>query len=397
MELFLQFGYGMMEHCRQLINSWGSGTVILSPRDLTKEQIKRLGSQITQLGGKTLIDPQFYDPYATHHRLCNHDYWPYDFDTSILIGGHELNHLLKHLLKLNTEAHTERFIIPGIYSERINDDWLAIQSNVIDESASIINNMPRIATICISGESLRYEEQIEIVINSAEKWDVDGFYIVPEHPSTQYLVDDPMWLSNLLALCSGLKLLNKNVIVGYCNHQMLCLASSKTDAIASGTWLNVRSFSPDKFQASGDDEISRRVTWYYCPHALSEFKIPFLDMAFRSGILDLLKSDSNLESNYANILFSGAQPTSTDYSEQKSHRHYLQCLRGQCEDASRNSFSDTVDAHLQLIDRADSIIFELHKNGVLGQDRDFQNISDVNRSALTALKDTRGFLLDRLW
>ena len=32
MELFLQFGYGMMEHCRVLLSAWGGGTTILSPQ-----------------------------------------------------------------------------------------------------------------------------------------------------------------------------------------------------------------------------------------------------------------------------------------------------------------------------------------------------------------------------
>jgi hypothetical protein len=39
MELFLQFGFGMMEHCRVLVDEWGGGTVILSPRDLNETQL----------------------------------------------------------------------------------------------------------------------------------------------------------------------------------------------------------------------------------------------------------------------------------------------------------------------------------------------------------------------
>jgi serine/threonine protein kinase len=42
MELYLQFGYGMMEHCRFLVSEWQGGTVVLSPRDLTDEQLGRL-------------------------------------------------------------------------------------------------------------------------------------------------------------------------------------------------------------------------------------------------------------------------------------------------------------------------------------------------------------------
>jgi len=40
MNLFLQFGYGMMEHCRELVPSMPGTTVILSPRDLNENQIE---------------------------------------------------------------------------------------------------------------------------------------------------------------------------------------------------------------------------------------------------------------------------------------------------------------------------------------------------------------------
>lgn len=397
MELYLQFGYGMMGHCKHLIDSWGGGTVIISPRDLTADQIQRFGSDIMGKNGKVLVDPQLYDPRATHPRLIRHVYWPDDFDTSMLSGGPELAQLLQRLVALNDSAQAKQFIVPGIYGERVDDDWLAVQDNVITEAAAEVTDRQRIATICLSGEAMRFEEQIEMLINSAEKWDVDGFYVVPEHPGAQYLVDDPMWLANLLILCSGLKLQGKSVIVGYSSHQMLCLATAKVDAIASGIWLNVRTFSTGKFQEAVEDEISRRVRWYYCPQALSEYKITFLDMAFRAGILDQLRADSAMKSNYADILFAGAQPTSTDYSEQQAFRHYLQCLYRQCQEATRTSFRETVEGHSQLLNNAEAVINELHRRGVRGQDRDFQNIIDVNRAALTALQDTRGFVLERLW
>jgi hypothetical protein len=74
---------------------------------------------------------------------------------------------------------------------------------------------------------------------------VPGFYVIAETPSA-YLVENPVWLANLL-IVSGLKLLGRSVLVGYCNHQMLGLAATKADVIASGTWLNVRAFPPEKF------------------------------------------------------------------------------------------------------------------------------------------------------
>ncbi|MEE9553924.1 MAG: hypothetical protein V3W18_06460 [candidate division Zixibacteria bacterium] len=397
MELYLQFGYGMMEHSRHLIRNWGTGHVILSPRDLTREQMQRLGQEIIDVGGNILVDPQLYDPNSNHHRLRDHEYWPSNFNIDMLTGGPGLSELIRSLENLNTDSHATKFIIPGIYATRVDDDWLAIQDSIISESKAIVKDMPLLATVCLSSESIRFEEQIETIVNAAENWDVSGLYIVPEHPRTSYLVDDPMWLSNLMLLCSGIKLQRKTVIIGYANHQMLCLSAAKVDAISAGTWLNVRSFSTAKFQETDEEDISRRAKWYYSPSVLSEFKIPFLDIANSRGLLDSLKPDSSMESNYASILFSGAQPTTTSYSEQQSHRHYLQCLHQQCISSVKLSFDETVNANIEILNHAENLISELHRRGVRGQDRDFFNIIDVNRAALISLNEARGFILKRIW
>ena len=75
--------------------------------------------------------------------------------------------------------------------------------------------------------------------------------------------------------------------------------------------------------------MSRRALWYYCPQALSEYKIQFLDIARRVGVLDMMRPDASLGSTYADQLFSGAMPTSIDWGEPRSFRHYLACLHAQ--------------------------------------------------------------------
>ena len=97
MELFLQFGYGMMDHCRTLICEWSGGCVILSPRDLKPAQLLTLASSIRNGGGTVLLDPQFYLPYADHERLVSHDYWPKGYDSGGFWSGTELNTLLTKL------------------------------------------------------------------------------------------------------------------------------------------------------------------------------------------------------------------------------------------------------------------------------------------------------------
>jgi hypothetical protein len=311
-----------------------------------------------------------------------------------LNGGAALRQILSKLKELNDKSRTEKYILPSIVCEHVDEDWIAVQKTIVDASSDILLDKPQIATLCLSADSMRNEVEVETLLNHSEVWNVSGYYVVPEH--THYLEEDPLWLSNLLILCSGLKLQNKEVIVGYCSHQMLCLVCANVDAIASGTWLNVRAFNRAKFSESTDDSTSRRTKWYYCPQALSEFKIPFLDMAHRSGRLPDMRPAPHC-GDYADILFSGAQPSTTDYTEQISFRHYLSSLRCQAIDAKKATFSETADQHNGLLDSAESLIRGLHQSGVRGQDRDFGTIIDVNRAAIQALRNTRGFVLDRTW
>ena len=107
MELYLQFGYGMMEHCRQLVQAWKGGTVVLSPRDLNDAQLERLSREVVAVpDGRVLVDPQFYLPNADHDRLVAHDYWPNDYASDAFFDGTGLTELIRRLLELNRRLST---------------------------------------------------------------------------------------------------------------------------------------------------------------------------------------------------------------------------------------------------------------------------------------------------
>lgn len=398
MELYLQLGHNMMSYCVELFQKWGGGTVILSPRDLDSKQIVKFPKDLKKVHGKTLLDPQLYDPRCDHKRLTSHTYWPNSYSTSLLISDHSyLNGLLSKIAAVNTITDTVAYIVPGIYCDKADNDWFTIQEIIMNEAASVMTDKPRLATICLSPEVLRDENAVEDVITRAEKWNVNGYYVIGDHPNGRYLVDDPLWMGNFMSFCAGLKLQRKTVVVGYCSHQMLSLASSNVDAIASGSFLNVRSFPMGKFNAPDEETTSRRATWYYCPQALSEYKLPFLDAAKKNGILQQLAPDPVLGSNYADILFSGAQPSTTNFKDRLSFLHYLQCLHSQCKTAKRVTFKETVDAHTLQLKTTETHIKTFQRHGVRGQDRDFKDYVDVNLSALSILEEARGFVLSKQW
>jgi hypothetical protein len=399
MNLQLQFGFGMMDHSRNLVQSWGGGNVILSPRDLTSDQLERLSTEIRGLkGGSVWLDPQFYVPRADHERLCSHDYWPANFETGVFWQGSSLQQLLQKLDVLNTKLDTSAFVLPGMLAKPIDEDWFVAQEAVIEEASSRKPQRPLICTIALSDDAVRDISQIGELLERAERWNVSGFYIVAQHPSDGYLVTDPIWLANLIDLAAGLRLLHKSVTLGYCNHQMLIASVAKVSAISSGTWMNVRTFPPDKFIVPVDDEIRQRTKWYYCPQALSEYKIPFLDVAQRQGVLGLMKPDPALGSTYADILFTGVQPTTvTAFSEQSAFRHYLHSLHSQSLASIKSTFQGTVDGQKLALDSAEKLLATLRAKGVFGGMRDYSDALDASRSALQVIISLRGPVLERAW
>ncbi len=184
---------------------------------------------------------------------------------------------------------------------------------------------------------------------------------------------------------------------GYCNHQMLALACVDANWMASGTWMNVRSFPPNKFRAQYDEEIKQRAIWFYCPQSLSEYKLPFLDIAKKQGVLAQMAPPPSFGSAHADVLFSGVQPTTVRWTEQSAFRHYLQTLWSQVKGARLGTFDDTADAHERLLDAAESLLLNLQGVGVRGQLRDFRDAIDVNRAALSVIRSSRGPMLRRKW
>jgi hypothetical protein len=159
----------------------------------------------------------------------------------------------------------------------------------------------------------------------------------------------------------------------------------------------VRSFPPEKFKATYDDEIRQRATWYYCPQGLSEYKIPFLDIAHRLGLLQLMAPPPELDGGYATALFSGAQPSTVGFGEQAAFRHYLHALHEQVRLANRDSFDSAVADCEATLTAAETLLTRLRAANISGQLRDFTEIVDVNRAGLGLFSALRGAVMRRQW
>jgi hypothetical protein len=365
---------------------------------MNDKQLRTLSSEINKVsGGRVLMDPQFYLPHADHVRLCSHDYWPSDYDTGAFFQGNPLKDLLRKLIDLNNTVGTHEIILPGLLATAVDDMWIETERNFLSVGRELACDSPVISTIALDADTTRNQDYIAAILETAPYWGADGFYIVCEHPKGDYLVQDPNWLANVLDLVAGLRLSGAKVILGYCNHQMLAASIVRANAICSGTWMNVRSFPPDKFRSSYEEEIRQRSIWYYCPQALSEYKIPYLDIAQRQNLLARMAPTPELDGGYVRHLFEGPQPTSASFSEQFAFRHYLHALRGQVRGLQHASYDEALATHDNLLNEAEDLLGALAAEGVRGQQRDFADCLDVNRAAISLLNSLRGPILRRQW
>jgi hypothetical protein len=178
---------------------------------------------------------------------------------------------------------------------------------------------------------------------------------------------------------------------------MLISGAAKVTAISSGTWMNVRSFPPEKFIATYDEEIRQRATWYYCPQAFSEYKIPFLDIAHRLGLLQQMAPLPEFDGGYVTNLFSGAQPSTVGFGEQDAFRHYLHALHQQAHSIDQETFDSVVVDYEFSLNRSEALLTRLRGAHINGQLRDFAEIVDVNRAGLGLFSALRGAVMRRQW
>lgn len=395
MELLLQMGYGMQALSIEMITKWGGGTAILSPVNTKPDKVVSLSKKIQKVGGSVLFDPQMFYPKNAHNKLKEYDYWI--DDSATLSDNDSLRGVGQELLRINTDINSDKVILPCI---AMREDTFGYGIKIINSLLDYFRSKTDkklLATVCLYPETIRNETAIETIIETLRRLEVDGYYIIPRPSNGEYIVSDPLWEIGLLRLLICLKLSHKYIIVGYSNHQGLLYSLAKIDGLATGTWMNTRSFMPNKFQSPRDEDVKNRSVWYYLPTSMCEYKAALLDVAQRRGYLPHFEPKGVYVNEYSEMLFSGAQPSSTNYTEANSFKHYLHCIRQQCALLTRATYKETFTTYEFILEVANQNISDFKKRGISGQNRDFAPAIEANKVSMYANNEDYGLQLELGW
>ena len=388
-------GHGMMKIALELIKHWGKGTAIISPVNMPQSSLESFSKNVHSVGGDVLFDPQMFYPKDGHTKLKAYDYWPEEGNS--ITSGDIKDEINRELLRINSTINASQIILPGI---EMKEDTFDYNIKWIKQSVKYFRqrtDKTLLATLCLYPETIRSASTIEDLSELLRSIQVDGYYVIPHPSNNEYIVSDPLWLIGMMKLITCLKLSGKKVVVGYSSHQGLVYSLAHVDAIASGTYMNTRSFVPSKFRSPKDDDVKHKSTWFYFPTAFTEYKAALLDVAMQRGYLESFIPQGEFKSPYSDMLFNGEQPSSTNYNEANSFKHYLHCLRIQCGLLSRDNYDDIYNSYEFMLNSAENQIKEFKKRGMTGQNRDFAPAIEANRIGMCANNEDYGLRLKLDW
>ncbi len=394
MAFFLQQGYGMKQLNEEFANKFSNLGVILSPRSLQRntdiENLEEHSKKLKKKGANILFDPQFYEPRTNLEKILQFpyfeglDYLTLEFNSQVA-SKFSINCLKYQDLTLQTD----QLIIPNIYSNSFNDDWISIQEYLIDGGLKYDTSKKKYLSLPLGPDLIRnknaFDELISIYIQYE---DIDGFYVVLKSPS-DYLISDENYLYSVLDAFTSLNLSGKEIILGYANQQSLIYGAAGVSIIASGNYRNVRTFDPDIFyEDDTNEDIRRRGIWYYDPNTLGEYRPQELSLAFNRG----LRNFFDKECEYCEMLISSDQPANIPWNEPLPFKHYLLELRRQWLDIARIPLDKRIDYIISFFEGVEENNERLRSKGFRFGRRSFN--SDVIESTLNALY---AFKSDRIY
>ncbi len=398
MKFGIQMGYGLQQASIDLTRKWGGGAVVVTPRVFRfqngvpiESSIIKYCKRISKYASEVFFDPMLYIGKDQIRQVANAKY-------SQRVNGTNADGYLNaipEILALNEECNTSATILPSWTIGVCDNEWALYQERSSHVAKQQNAERRVFVTLSLSSDLLKQVETIDWIAENSDRWHSDGAFLALEHPNNDYLTHEPLWLLNVLCLIASLKRTGKEVMIGYGSHQLLFSALAKCDYLCCGNFLNVRRFHTEDFRQSREEARGHRATWYYVPQALSEFKVPSLDLAHAMGVLQSLKPP--YEDTYANMLFAGAIPSSTAYNEGMSFKHYLNSLYWQSEQLTLRDYDETFYACQSLIRTAETLVDGLRQVGVHDRDRNFSQASQACSQAISAFNTKMGFVMRNAW
>lgn len=292
---------------------------------------------------------------------------------------------LESILQFQAALPVTALISPNIVIQRSFDSVEAtISKNFLRNAARVRNEvgegLPLYATLAVSSAALNDRIELQNFLQEITEIDdpPDGFYLLLEKPDTTIpaTLTEPDVLSRWMLMNHTLKLNGFRVINGYTDMLAPYLGAAGADAIASGWYNTLKTFSLKKFEPVSD--FARRpVARYTSRPLLKSIRCTELhDLRDRFAMMNGLPCDDYYDPE------NGSTPESIEEALQN-----WECLGAMSELVVPSDVPASLDLCRQALDEAEELFVSIGDYGLTMRDRSSGAHIEMIREELSAFSE----------
>lgn len=395
MEILAQHGFGNGQRIERGLNDGLIQGAIFGAKDITPSKLADfLATIAAEYPNSTrLFDPQFYaamiaaKPGARLGSLMGEDSYPY-FETRRrrdLEREQQVIDDLESILQFQAGLPVTALIAPNIVIQRSFDSVEATVSKSFLRNAArirneVANGVPLYATLAVSSAALNDRIELQNFLQEITEIDEppDGFYLLLEKPDTTIpaTLTEPDVLSRWMLMNHTLKLNGFRVINGYTDVLAPYLGAAGADAVASGWYNTLKTFSLKKFEPVS--EFARKpVARYTSRPLLKSIRCTELhDLRDRFSVMNDLPCDEYYDPE------NGSAPESVEEALQN-----WECLNAMSELAMRDDVAGSLDLCRQALDEAEQLFVSIGDYGLTMRDRSSGAHVEMIREEIAAFSE----------
>ena len=395
MEILAQHGFGNGQRIERGLNEGLIGGTIFGAKDIAPSKLAETLAKVADEhpGSVRLLDPQFYatmiaaKPGARHGYLMGEDSYPY-FEARRrrdLEREQRVIDDLESVLGFQAGLDVTGLIAPNIVIQRSFDSVEAtISKNFLRNAARVRNEvrkeLPLYATLAVSSAALNDRIELQNFLQEITEIDEppDGFYLLLEKPDSTIpaTLTEPDVLSRWMLMNHTLKLNGFRVINGYADVLAPYLGAAGADAIASGWFNTLKTFSLKKFEPVSD--FARRpVARYTSRPLLKSIRYTELhDLRARFSVMNDLPCD-----DYYNPE-NGSAPEAMEDTLQN-----WECLRAMSDLVVPSDIPASLDLCRHALNEAEELFVNIGDYGLTMRDRSSGAHIEMIREEISAFAE----------
>lgn len=306
------------------------GGAVLSPVNSSPTEVLNRLAKLGTAKRSTLeiiLDPQLYDPMNDRGELPNWSHFPSDFETADRSDVRWWKRQGANVVEAARQVGADAVCSPAFKPKRFNDEYYRMTVDVAD-ATKIEADRAGLSTLITSIVSLRdigspnRAQEIATIMTGSDCERVYLAFLTEEIGLREHLPNADE-LANAVQLVRLLSQAGIRVHVGFCSFDTVLWKSAGAADISSGKYMNLRRFSPSRWEEEGAKTPKTTRTYWTESSLLTLLRDTDVIRLNKAGLLTSESLDANPASrDILHILKSG----SGQAWQAKSWNQYLRWL-----------------------------------------------------------------------